>query len=42
VNCSNIMIEDVDVEMISVPRKCAGNCRLPRPNKGLIITKGLR
>lgn len=41
VNCTNLMIEDINVELISVPR---GICHETReclaPVKGLIITKG--
>jgi len=41
VNCSNIMIEDVDVEMISVPREvCREAVDCLAQIKGLIITKG--
>ena len=41
VNCSNIMIEDVDVEMISVPREvCRETVDCLAQIKGLIITKG--
>lgn len=41
VNCSNLVIEDVNVEMISVPRDvCRETIDCLEPIKGLIITKG--
>jgi predicted nuclease of predicted toxin-antitoxin system len=41
VNCSNLVIEDVDVEMKSVPREvCRETINCLEPIKGLIITKG--
>jgi hypothetical protein len=41
VNCSNLMIEDVDIEMMSVPRKvCREAIDCLAPIKGLTITKG--
>lgn len=41
VNCSNLLIEDVDVDLISVPREvCRGTIDCLAPIKGLTITKG--
>jgi hypothetical protein len=41
VNCSNLLIEDVDVEMISVPRSvCRETIDCLAPIKGLTIAKG--
>jgi len=41
VNCSNLMIEDVDVDMISVPREICNQTKdCLSPIKGLIITRG--
>ncbi|MGA9109360.1 MAG: DUF2889 domain-containing protein [Smithella sp.] len=41
VNCSNLMIEDVDVDLISVPREiCNETVECLAPIKGLIITRG--
>lgn len=41
VNCSNFLIEDVDVELISVPREaCRETIRCLASIKGLTITKG--
>jgi hypothetical protein len=41
VNCSNLMIEDVDLEMMSVPRKvCREAIDCLSAIKGLTITKG--
>jgi hypothetical protein len=41
VNCSNFLIEDVDIDMISVPRKvCRESIDCLAPIKGLTITKG--
>ncbi len=41
VNCTNLMIEDVDVEMPSVPREaCRETIDCLTPIKGLTITKG--
>ncbi|MFZ1980511.1 MAG: DUF2889 domain-containing protein [Smithella sp.] len=41
VNCSNLMIEDVDVDLISVPREiCNETLECLAPIKGLIITRG--
>jgi len=41
VNCSNLLIEDVDVDLISVPREaCRETIGCLAPIKGLIITKG--
>jgi hypothetical protein len=41
VNCSNLLIEDVDVDMISVPRKvCRETIDCLALIKGLTITKG--
>ena len=41
VNCSNLLIEDVDVDLISVPREaCRETIGCLTPIKGLIITKG--
>jgi hypothetical protein len=41
VNCSNLLIEDVDVDMISVPREeCRETVESLAPIKGLTITKG--
>jgi len=41
VNCSNLLIEDVDVDLISVPREvCRETIDCLAPIKGLTITKG--
>ena len=41
VNCSNLLIEDVDVEMISIPREfCRETIDCLAQIKGLTITKG--
>lgn len=41
VNCSNLMIEDIDVDLISVPRDvCRETIDCLSPIKGLTITKG--
>ena len=41
VNCSNLMIEDIDVDLISVPREaCRETIECLAPIKGLSITKG--
>src|SRR4030065_1797144 len=41
VNCSNMVIEDIDVELISVPRAiCRESLECLAPIKGLAITKG--
>jgi hypothetical protein len=41
INCSNLMIEDVDVDLISVPRElCREAIECLAPVKGLTITKG--
>jgi hypothetical protein len=41
VNCSNLLIEDVDVDLISVPREaCRETIDCLDPIKGLNITKG--
>jgi hypothetical protein len=41
VNCSNLLIEDVDVDLISVPREvCRETIDCLAPIKGLAITKG--
>jgi Protein of unknown function (DUF2889) len=41
VNCSNLLIEDIDVDLISVPRKvCCETIRCLVSIKGLTITKG--
>jgi hypothetical protein len=41
VNCSNLLIEDIDVDMISVPRKvCRESIDCLALIKGLTITKG--
>ena len=41
VNCSNLVIEDIDVDMISVPREvCRETLECLAPIKGLIITRG--
>ena len=41
VNCSNLMIEDIDVDLISVPREvCRETIDCLAPIKGLTITKG--
>jgi len=41
VNCSNLLIEDIDVDMISVPREeCRETIGCLAPIKGLTITKG--
>jgi len=40
-NCSNLLIEDIDVDMISVPREeCRETIECLAPIKGLTITKG--
>lgn len=41
VNCSSLLIEDIDVDLISVPREsCRETINCLAPIKGLIITKG--
>jgi hypothetical protein len=41
INCSNLLIEDVDAELMSVPRKvCQETIGCLAPIKGLIITRG--
>jgi hypothetical protein len=41
VNCSNLLIEDVDVDLISVPREvCRETIDCLAPIKGLTVTKG--
>lgn len=41
VNCSNLLIEDLDVELLSVPREvCRETIDCLAPMKGLTITKG--
>jgi hypothetical protein len=41
VNCSNLLIEDVDVDLISVPREvCQETIDCLAPIKGLTITRG--
>jgi hypothetical protein len=41
VNCSNLLIEDIAVDLISVPRKvCRESIDCLAPIKGLTITKG--
>jgi len=41
VNCSNLLIEDIDVELISVPREiCRETINCLAQIKGLTITKG--
>ena len=41
VNCSNLLIEDLDVDLISVPREaCRETIGCLSPIKGLAITKG--
>jgi hypothetical protein len=41
INCSNLLIEDIDVDLISVPREaCRETIGCLAPIKGLIITKG--
>ena len=41
VNCSNLLIEDIDVDLISVPREaCHETIGCLAPIKGLTITKG--
>jgi len=41
VNCSNLVIEDIDVDLTSVPREaCRETLGCLAPIKGLIITKG--
>jgi hypothetical protein len=41
VNCSNLMIEDIDVNLISIPREvCRETIECLAPVKGLIITRG--
>jgi len=41
INCSNLLIEDIDVELTAVPRKiCRNTINSLVPVKGLHITKG--
>jgi hypothetical protein len=41
VNCSNLLIEDIDVDLLSVPREaCRETIGCLAPIKGLTITKG--
>jgi hypothetical protein len=41
INCSNLLIEDIDVELLSVPREfCRETLECLAPIKGLTITKG--
>jgi hypothetical protein len=41
VNCSNLLIEDVDADLMTVPREvCRENIDCLAPIKGLVITKG--
>jgi hypothetical protein len=41
VNCSNLLIEDLDVDLISIPREaCRETIGCLAPIKGLTITKG--
>jgi Protein of unknown function (DUF2889) len=41
VNCSTLLIEDIDVDLISIPRKaCRETIGCLAPIKGLTITKG--
>jgi len=41
VNCSNLVIEDVNADLISVPREaCSETIECLAPIKGLIITRG--
>ena len=41
VNCSNLLIEDIDVDLITVPHKmCRETINCLAPIKGLTITKG--
>lgn len=41
VNCSNLLIEDIDVDLTSVPREvCRETINCLAPIKGLTITKG--
>ena len=41
VNCSNLMIEDVDVDLLSIPREvCRETIDCLAPIKGLTITRG--
>jgi len=41
INCSNMMIEDIDAELLSVPREiCYETLDCLAPIKGLVITKG--
>jgi hypothetical protein len=41
INCSNLLIEDVDVDLISMPREvCRETSASLAPIKGLIVTKG--
>jgi hypothetical protein len=41
VNCSNLLIEDIDVDLISIPREaCRETIGCLTPIKGLTITKG--
>ncbi len=41
INCSNLLIEDIDVDLISVPREaCRETIGCLAPIKGLTITKG--
>jgi hypothetical protein len=41
INCSNLLIEDIDVDLLSVPREfCRETLECLAPIKGLTITKG--
>ncbi len=41
INCSNMMIEDIEAELLSVPREiCRETLDCLAPIKGLVITKG--
>jgi hypothetical protein len=41
INCSNLLIEDVDVDLVSVPREeCRETIDCLAPIKGLTVTKG--
>lgn len=41
VNCSNLVIEDIDVDLISVPREvCRETLECLAPVRGMIITRG--
>jgi len=42
VNCSNLVIEDIDVDLLHVPRKYARKPSTASPPLGQFITKGLR